>query len=75
LVAWSKVGPQAFGQVLIFWVPNDLDVGWSMLDPMIRYGKHRKKDLRIFDAYYFGLNLILLLGTTNPEILLCPAIS
>jgi hypothetical protein len=46
---------------------------WTL--PMIRYGKHRKKDLRIFDAYYFGLNLILLLGTTNPEILLCPAIS
>jgi len=41
---------------------------------MIRYGKHRKKDLRIFDAYYFGLNLILLLGTTNPEVLLCPAL-
>ena len=34
LVAWSKVGSQAFGQVLIFWVPNDLDVGWSMLDPL-----------------------------------------
>ena len=44
---------------------------WTL--SMIRYGKHRKKDLRIFDAYYFGLNLILLdllLGTTNPEILL-----
>ena len=75
LVAWSKVGSQAFGQVLIFWVPNDLDVGWSMLDPPYDplWQAPKKKDLRIFDADYFGLNLILLdllLGTTNPEILL-----